>query len=143
MFDKVLLLLSLAGVALGGFGVMVADTSDPLDREMERLAPGAKPCGEVDLIGGARAAVNKCVTEQFLADQPFSARFERSCEDSICLIGIVLVAHRVIVVRYDSIGCHGKTPSVYCGTQAVYCDQATLVPKGERLKIRCVHEVEL
>ncbi len=142
VFVDLLLSLAIAPIFLAAGP---AGHEDSLDRQMRRLAPDAVDCGQVDLSGANRTAVNACVTKHFLADRSFKARYECLGEDSTCFWGLILAKRPggVAVVWYDSMGCPGSPPSPYCGTQVQYCDDAKLIPIGDHLKVRCIREFEL
>ncbi len=93
--------------------------------------------------GENRQMVNACVTEHFLADKPFRARFPALCEDSVCATSLVLEERSggLYVVHYDSEGCKPANASdPFCGTSVEPCRKPTLVPQGQGLRLRCKNE---
>lgn len=134
---------------LAGSGSAVAE--DSLDRRLQKLEPSAFNCGRVGRDGTTRKSLTDCVQKHFLANEPFLARYDSSCEDSVCAWGIVLQrspGSLYIVgfdVGFDSIGCTAKTyTDPLCGTTLERCQKPKLIPvQGKGLKLVCTSEYGL
>jgi hypothetical protein len=133
----------LAEVALAAFATTSAAAEDSLDRRLSRISPSAVDCGSTWADAADRATVHACVTEHFLKDRPFRARFGYRCEDSDCATAIVLEPRPgfLYVVHFDSEGCKpANAHDPFCGTMVEPCRKPTLVPQEGGLKLVCKNE---
>ncbi len=117
---------------------------DSLDQRL-RAFGAAVDCGRVGSGGSNRAAVNRCVRENFVKNRPFFARYDGVGEDSTIATGIVLekAPGGVYIIGFDSIACTPSNCEKWCGTVAHLCRQPKLLTRGEDgLRLVCRDEYE-
>jgi len=122
---------------------LVLAEDDALETRMKAISPTSVDCGTTAEGSSNRADVARCISEHFLANKPFRARFIGRCEDCYGATGIVLEQSPggLHIVGYSrGQPAHVSESGPWPGTWLEPCNKPTLIQTREGVRLICKNE---